>query len=100
PVGAGCPITSETHRGIESDMAITRDRADGQIVLLGEWTGKNVGTARANSCSCRYVPPIVFLAVDTALSDVCRDYIGRNTPFPSITPLDISGTTERDCRMH
>lgn len=83
-------LTSETHRGIESDMAITRDRADGQIVLLGEWTGKNIGTARTDSCSCRYVPPIVFLAVDPAPSDVCRDYIGRNTPFLAMSAFSLT----------
>ncbi len=81
-------------------MAISRDRADGQVVFLGEWAGENIGTARTDNGACRYVPPIVFLAVDPAPSDVCRDYIGRNTPFPSITPLDISGTAKGYRRMH
>ena len=56
---------------VETDMAITRDWADGQIVFLGERSSEEISASDPDRGARRYVPPIVFLSIDSAPSDVC-----------------------------
>lgn len=76
------------HGSIYAEVFITRNRADRQVMLRGKRTGKNVSASGSESGSRHNVPPVVLFGIRPAPSDIRGNRIGRNSPFPAITPLD------------
>ena len=81
-------------------MPVSRYRADRQVMFLRERAGKDIGATGTDNGSRRHVPPIMLLPIDPAPTHLGRHCISRNTPFPSITPLDKSGSREGYGGMH
>lgn len=76
------------HGSIYAEVFITRNRADRQVMLRGKRTGKNVSASGSESGSRHNVPPVVLFGIRPAPSHIRGNRIGRNSPFPAITPLD------------
>ena len=51
-------------------------------------------TPCAQNGTAQYVPPVMSIRMDTSPGCIGRDGIGRNTPFPSVTSHQKSGTVE------
>ena len=81
-------------------MPVSRYRADRQVMFLRERAGKDIGATGTDNGSRRHVPPIMLLPIDPAPTHVGRHGISRNTPFPSLTPLDKSGSRKGYGGMH
>ena len=69
-------------------MFIARNRADRQVMLRGKRTGENVGASGSESGSRHYVPPVVLLGIRPAPSHIRGNRVCRDSPFPTIAPLD------------
>ena len=81
-------------------MQVSNYRADRQLIIQNKRTSKDINTTGADNGSRLHVPLIMLLPIVPAPTHVGRYRISRNTPFPSITSLDKSGSRKGYGGMH
>ena len=91
---------SELHRHVKAAVSVSRHRTEGEMVFVGKGAGEYQRTSRTDYGSGRHIPPVVLLSVYPAPSHVGGQHIGRNTPFPSVAPLDEGGGGKRNRCVH
>ena len=67
----------ESHGGINSIMSITSNGAEGQAVLLCEWSGEDVRTSSSDSGSGSNIPPVMLLPINAGPAYVRRKNVRR-----------------------